>query len=1673
MRSVLPRLCCALFLLLPCTPVLAQQDPPPDTEPQGATGTDLEPFQEYGKRVKADSTIAPVTSALFGDQVSLYSGGTEFTQVDIDMPGNDVLPVSLGRRFKVEDQRGLGRLYGFGEWDLDIPYVHGMFSVPSGGWRVEGAQPLNRCSSGQPPLNVSGVFELQEFWHGTFLHLPGQGDRELLRNTEAKVPSVTDGNTYPWITRDFFRLRCKTATANGFAGEAFIAVTPSGLTYTFDHWVERSTTSLKKGYIQGPSNTLSRVHIYLLATKIQDQFGNTVTFAYTGDKLQSITASDGRKIALTWTGNKVTGATATDTTPTTAARSWTYGYAAPNVGFPYGQLTSVTLPDTNSVWSFVHTGQPVATPAQQQPQEGQDPSCTEPFVSNKTFPYTLTMTHPAGAQGVFTFEFQRHYRSESPFNCLDVIYPGHQYLQIPNFFDSWTLQSKVISGTALPTMTWSYDYGQVDPYQTAPCTGCQQDKVVTVTSPDLSATAHTFGIAYAKNEGRLLQEAVLAPNASVLRTTSYTYLPDAQVGTQAFADIYGTSQIPNFDPISSRIRPITLRAIAQDGATFSASNSSFDAFARPLQVVKSSTLGYSRTEVTAYHDDRDIWVLGQVASITVGASVPELSTFDAATARPLTKAVFGRLDRTSTWHSNGSLWTIKDGLNHVTTLSSYKRGVPRLIQLPTGVSMSAVVDDHGGITSVTDATGFTTTYGRDNAGRVSSITQPTGDVVGWASTTIAYSKVATSEYGVQAGHWRRTETTDTRKTETFFDALWRPVLERSATTDVSSGIRAVRRAFDHEGREVFVSYPNASLDSINTNNYLTLLTDGTATDYDALGRVTATRTDSELGVLSTATTFPHPFKTSVTNARNYVTTTTYQAFEAPSYEASMVVTAPEGLTTTYTRDVFGKPLTLKRSGPWTGSTCDAEANTICATRRFVYDDKQRLCKTIEPDAGITVLDYDVASNLLWRAVGQATLTSTSDCQRADAVIGERSTHYYDAMNRLLAIDHPAGTDDVGYTYFADGAMQTATTGTLSAASPVAWSPKKTEWTYTYNKRRLLESESLAVDSKTFLLDWTYNLRGDVSNLQYPSSLSVGFNPNAYGEPQQVGTYASGASYHPFGGLAGFTYGNGTLRSITPNDRQLPSQILDSRFGTKLLDHTLRYDNNGNLDRITDGVSGALESRTLSYDGRDRLTSVTLATTGDESYEYDPIDNVRKTVVGGTDRRFVYNATTHRLQNLTTPAGVVKMTYGWNDRGEMTSRIKSTQGIPPVVPPTIFRSGFEENIITTTETFAFDRARRLTTFVGLVTNVYDAHNHRVSTTTPAWGTRYQVYSRGGELLYVEDSGLAERNEYLHLGKLLVAQRSRPMTNETVTTSYLHSDHRGTPSVKSGTTGTVGYRSRLMPYGTPYDGMWRDGPGFTKHATDENASLSYMQQRYYDPETLRFLSPDPIGTGAESFNRYWYANNNPYVFVDPDGRQSRSMRGRPGIQQSRLGDGASIAAGGGQALAPSSSPVGSTNSVRPIPGTSPSPSPSPWAVPFRSLILRSIVMAPLVIGGDSHREDGTRLYRVMGEAEHSQTISNQRYSLAPNGWQEKQFWTTRADAQWFAAAEVAMSPDMGQINRYMVTSLVSRETAQLGTPITDAGHWFLSFNAVGLEAVNFDATQNGGIRTVETYPAGTSE
>ena len=116
----------------------------------------------------------------------------------------------------------------------------------------------------------------------------------------------------------------------------------------------------------------------------------------------------------------------------------------------------------------------------------------------------------------------------------------------------------------------------------------------------------------------------------------------------------------------------------------------------------------------------------------------------------------------------------------------------------------------------------------------------------------------------------------------------------------------------------------------------------------------------------------------------------------------------------------------------------------------------------------------------------------------------------------------------------------------------------------------------------------------------------------------------------------------------------------------------------------------------------------------------------------------------------------------------------------------------------------------------------------------------------------------------------------------TVEYIHTDALGSVVAVTDSTGTVIEWREYEPYGKQLKPTTlADGPGYTGHVTDAVTGLSYMQQRYYDPGIGRFLSVDPVtaySAPGSNFNRYWYANNNPYRFRDPDGRYVCTASGK---------------------------------------------------------------------------------------------------------------------------------------------------------------------------------------------------
>jgi RHS repeat-associated protein len=107
----------------------------------------------------------------------------------------------------------------------------------------------------------------------------------------------------------------------------------------------------------------------------------------------------------------------------------------------------------------------------------------------------------------------------------------------------------------------------------------------------------------------------------------------------------------------------------------------------------------------------------------------------------------------------------------------------------------------------------------------------------------------------------------------------------------------------------------------------------------------------------------------------------------------------------------------------------------------------------------------------------------------------------------------------------------------------------------------------------------------------------------------------------------------------------------------------------------------------------------------------------------------------------------------------------------------------------------------------------------------------------------------------------------------TTTYYHNDGLGSIVAATNEAGQVLWRKDYAPFGEQIDTTPdTEKQSYTGKPHDEVTGLTYFGGRYYDPQTARFMSVDPVAFvdhNTMSFNRYLYVNNNPYKYVDPDG------------------------------------------------------------------------------------------------------------------------------------------------------------------------------------------------------------
>ena len=523
-----------------------------------------------------------------------------------------------------------------------------------------------------------------------------------------------------------------------------------------------------------------------------------------------------------------------------------------------------------------------------------------------------------------------------------------------------------------------------------------------------------------------------------------------------------------------------------------------------------------------------------------------------------------------------------------------------------------------------------------------------------------------------------------------------------------------------------------------------------------------------------------------------------------------------------------------------------------------YGADQRVCKVIEPETGATVMRYDSAGNLTWSASG-LNLPSTTSCDFAAAYAsGRRIDRLYDARHRVTDMSFPDGNGNQHWAYTPDGLPHQVRTWNDDGTTIV-------DTVYTYNKRRLLTKESL-LRPYEWAIGYGYDQNGNLAAQTYPTGLALTFAPNALGQATQVGTaptsttlgtYATGVSYHPNGAIKQFTYGNGIAHTMAQNARQLPAESVD---GANVMNYSYRYDANANVDHIADHVTGTPTSqhRYMVYDGLDRLTRAGSAMFGGShwlDYTYDAVDNIRSvTHIGVREHTYWYDAKNH-LTNVQAPGGVSVAGLGYDDQGNLNNK-----------------NG---------QSYTFDYGNRLRRVPGKERYRYDSLGRRSESISDDGSLHVFQYSQAGQPLFsskVSAAGVQTTHENVYLSGSLIATIDHNWPSNTViATKYQHTDALGSPVAVTNTSGTVIERTNYEPYGSPIN-KTVDGIGYTGHVMDGATGLTYMQQRYYDPTLGRFLSIDPISSSSETgdgFNRYWYSNNSPYTFVDPDGRNPQKM------------------------------------------------------------------------------------------------------------------------------------------------------------------------------------------------------
>ncbi|MBR7839054.1 RHS repeat protein [Actinospica durhamensis] len=350
----------------------------------------------------------------------------------------------------------------------------------------------------------------------------------------------------------------------------------------------------------------------------------------------------------------------------------------------------------------------------------------------------------------------------------------------------------------------------------------------------------------------------------------------------------------------------------------------------------------------------------------------------------------------------------------------------------------------------------------------------------------------------------------------------------------------------------------------------------------------------------------------------------------------------------------------------------------------------------------------------------------------------------------------------------------------------------------------------------------------------------------------------------------------------------PEQARTSRI---LSERTWSYRADGSPDSVTDTADG---ERRLSLDPLGRVTAVRAATWS-EQYTYDGTGNLTHT---GDSRVPDSDTAGEREVSGTLLRRAGRTHYQYDAQGRVVQRARRTLSGKQLI-----------------WTFAYD--------------VFDRMTQAVTPDGDDWRYRYDPIGRRTAKQRLDATGaVAEETLFFWDGAELAEQHHRrvggggsgpiritawdyepdswaPVAQSSRTVSansFAHApqevvdeqfhaivtDLVGTPTELVGTSGDVDWQRRADLWG----GQFAAGTGgvdcplrFPGQYHDDESGLDYNVQRYYDPATARYQSPDPLGLGP-SPNPHGYVYN-PLSWLDPLGLTGDDVRAPiPQVDNPRL-------------------------------------------------------------------------------------------------------------------------------------------------------------------------------------------